>query len=154
MKWADLKTQVVNVKTSPFDVYVGRYMPDMSHVIGDGIGSLGQFGNPFKVGKRTSITTLLIVTGQERCPWGYDSLALPRRKLSALQFHAFYLHVRLSRGELDLSALRAKRLGCWCPKPTENPRWYCHAQTLAWFAECWKKDTPFQEVLDTLSQIV
>ncbi len=97
---AEPKTRVVNLRREAYDVYIGR----------PGKGSLGPFGNPYRVGGWCS-----------RCGHVHASAE------ATLACYRAYLFDRAGRDRAfaeHLRALRGKRLGCFCkPGP-------CHGDVI------------------------
>jgi hypothetical protein len=82
-------TRVVNVKSEPYDVYIGRNMRKYPG---------GKWGNPFKIGK----------VYRTRCG--------PHRlnRHDVIRLYRIYLSTRLIQEPDFLEPLRGKVLGCWC----------------------------------------
>jgi exodeoxyribonuclease-5 len=94
-------TTVVNMRTAPFDVYIGRA----------GHGHDGYFGNPIRVGSRCSICG--------------DIHLKPGQTIKCFKQ---YFHKRLKADPefaRRVESLRGKRLGCFC-KPKR-----CHGDVIA-----------------------
>ena len=88
-----METVVVNINKEPFDVYIGRAGP----------GEDGYFGNPFRMGNRTS-------------------------RKDAVQKFQTYFTTRIAKDsefKSQVLALKGKRLGCYC-KPKA-----CHGDVIA-----------------------
>lgn len=126
-----MPTRAVNVKTDPFDVYVGRSM--RFHRL-EAVRRASPWANPYKLDRdgdrpaimrkyRADLVRIAPATTVEEALESLPSSARPtwRRQLA-----------RLGAGvspAAELRKLRGKRLGCWC-KPEA-----CHADILAELAD-------------------
>lgn len=113
-----LGTRVVNVKTDPYEVYIGR---DMSK--GSGIGSYtdGTFGNPVRVGGRCTVCYQRHETREDTLPC-YQQLFYARI--------ANAMKSDVDRAFLErVLELRDQVLGCWC-KPDS-----CHGDIIQGFVD-------------------
>lgn len=109
-------TRVVNLRTDPYDVYIGR-----AGLIHQGVeGQDGFFGNPYPAG----------IWACKRCNKQHRSPG------STIPCFVEYFDERVLKDaefRERVLALRGKTLGCWC-KPAD-----CHGDVIAsWVDEQWK----------------
>lgn len=110
-----MTSKVVNIRTSPYDVYIGR----------PGKGQPGPWGNP-------------VVAGRP-CPVCDD---VHEGNGSTLACYSFYLHRRAREDaafRVALQGLRGKTLGCFCPGPggltSAHKPFKCHGQEILRYLE-------------------
>jgi len=101
-----MPTQVVNIRSQDYDVYIGRA----------GHGQDGYFGNPVRINKK--------------CP-----ICVKRHQArgETLECYKIYFYERIKTDEIfraKVKELKNKRLGCFC-----KPRYPCHGDIIKEYLE-------------------
>ena len=105
-------TTVVNFKTDPYDVYIGR---DSRGKVTDKPFKTGYFGNPYKIG-----SFVPVLNGRRKIRLNLIE--------DVIDWYMDYFHKKLKEDKefkKAILSLKGKTLGCWC-KPKG-----CHGDVIA-----------------------